>query len=76
MSIKKTMFLLCCCLCIQGMAQPLAKVVDTERKVTRIDFTETFEDGTLGEGVLSYHSTSDNQSTKRRWLYHRNGQCT
>jgi len=59
MTIRIIVFLLCCCLCIQGMAQTSPKVADTDKKVTRIDFTETFEDGTSGAGVLSYHSTSD-----------------
>lgn len=58
--MKKTVYLLCCCLCaVQVVAQEALKSVETEKQITRIDFTETFEDGTLGTGTLSYQSLDD-----------------
>lgn len=59
--MKKLIYLLSCCLfTVNIMAQNLIKIAGTDKQVTRIDFTETFHDGTSGEGVLSYHSTDDN----------------
>jgi len=58
--MKKIIYLLCCCLCVvQTIAQEALKSVETDKQITRIDFTETFENGTSGVGTLSYQSLDD-----------------
>lgn len=58
--MNKFFFLLCCCLCAAHMtAQNAVKSTSTDKQITRIDFTETFLDGSSGEGTLSYHSLDD-----------------
>lgn len=58
--MNKVIYLICCCLCtVHIVAQDTAKSISAEKKISRIAFTETFEDGTLGEGTLSYHSLDD-----------------
>jgi|GEM_PF-1045196 len=58
--MNKIIYLMCCCLCTASIAaQDAAKSISADKKISRIAFTETFEDGSLGEGTLSYHSLND-----------------
>jgi len=58
--MNKVIYLLCFCLFAADLiAQDAAKQISTDKKITRIDFTETFQDGSSGEGTLSYHSIDD-----------------
>jgi len=40
-------------------AQDTAKQASSDKQITRIDFTEAFQDGSSGDGTLSYHSLDD-----------------
>jgi len=58
--MNKVFLFMFCCLCMTNLtAQDTAKRASADKQISGIDFTETFQDGSSGNGTLSYHSLDD-----------------
>ncbi len=58
--MNKYFLIIFCCLCLTNLtAQDAAKRTSTDKQISQIDFTETFEDGSSGDGTLSFHALND-----------------
>jgi len=58
--MNKILLAMFCCLCMTNLAaQDIVKRTSTDKQISRIDFTETFEDGSSGDGTLTYHTLDD-----------------